>query len=148
MENPAPTLSVEIADISRQIYAGECRKLTAPAAYGEVCILPRHAPLLAALKPGEIHVQTAAGDTRFFFVSGGYLEVKDSTVTVLADEALRSTEIDGERAQTAREQAEQLLRESHFRGERDLAKLNLAKAIAQLRVLQLAEMHRLKNTHR
>ena len=148
MQNSVPTLTVEIADVGRQLFAGACLKLVAPAADGEVCILPRHAPLLTALRPGEVRLQTAGGEDRFFFVSGGFLEVKDSTVTVLADEMLRSTEIDRERAQAAREQAEQVLRESHFRNERDMAKLDLAKALAQLRVLQHAEIHRLKKTDR
>jgi F-type H+-transporting ATPase subunit epsilon len=146
MESPVSSLQVEIADVGRQIFAGECLRIVAPAAHGEVCILPRHAPLLTALRPGEIRLHDTSGENRFFFVSGGFLEVKDSTVTVLADEILRSGEIDQERAQEAREQAEQLLRETHFPLERDLAKLNLAKALAQLRVLQHAEIHRLKQS--
>lgn len=147
MDNPALTLRVEIADIGRLIYSGECLKIVAPAAQGEVCILPRHAPLLASLRPGEIRLQDPmSGEERFYFVSGGYLEVKDSAVTVLADEILRSGEIDSERAAAAREQAEQVLRESHFRRERDLAKVDLAKALAQLRVLQHAEIYRLKTS--
>lgn len=146
MATTVNTLQVEIADISRLIFSGECLKLAAPAAHGEVCILPRHAPLLTALKPGEIRLQTASGEDCFLFVAGGYMEVKDSTVAILADAILRSDDIDLERAQQAHEQAEQVLRESHFRGERDAAKLDLAKALAQLRVLQHAELHRLRKT--
>lgn len=146
MESPVLTLAVEIADITRLLFAGECLRIVVPAADGEVCILPRHAPLLTAIRPGEIRLRDLAGEDQFFFVSGGYLEVKDSAVTVLADEVLRSSEIDLERAAAAREQAEQVLRESHFRRERDLAKIDLTKALAQLRVLQHAEIHRLKQS--
>lgn len=146
MDNTVSTLQVEIADVSRLIYSGACRKLAAPAAHGEVCILPRHAPLLTALKPGEIRLQTASGEDCFLFVAGGYMEVKDSTISILADEILRSEDLDLGLAQQAREQAEQVLRESHFRGERDAAKLDLAKALAQLRVLQHAELHRLRKS--
>jgi F-type H+-transporting ATPase subunit epsilon len=144
MATPVPALIVEIADINRLLFAGECLRIVVPAAGGEVCILPRHAPLLTAIRPGEIRLRDLTGEETFFFVSGGFLEVKDSAVTVLADEVLRSSEIDLERASAAREQAEQILRESHFRRERDLAKLDLTKALAQLRVLQHAEIHRLK----
>jgi len=146
MDSPVLTLQIEIADIGRLIYSGECLKIVAPAAQGEVCILPRHAPMLTSLRPGEIRLQDLSGEDRFYFVSGGYLEVKDSAVTVLADEILRSGEIDSEHAYEAREQAEQVLRESHFRRERDLAKVDLAKALAQLRVLQHAEIYRLKKS--
>ena len=136
MEKPPPLLQVDIIDVGRLIYTGPCQRITAPAAWGEVCILPRHAPLLTALQPGEIRLQNAAGDERFFYVSGGFMEVKDSTVSILADQALRTSEIDQQPAEEAREEAEQILRETHLLEDRDIAKLELAKAIAQLRVLE------------
>jgi len=136
MDKPPPLLHVDIIDVGRLIYTGPCQRIAAPAAWGEVCILPRHAPLLTALQPGEIRLQNAAGDERFFYVSGGFMEVKDSTVSILADQALRTSEIDQQRAEEAREEAEQILRETHLFEDRDVAKLELAKAIAQLRVLE------------
>ena len=136
MDKSPPLLQVDIIDVGRLIYSGPCQRIAAPAAWGEVCILPRHAPLLTALQPGEIRLQNAAGDERFFYVSGGFMEVKDSTVSILADQALRTSEIDQQRAEEAREEAEQILRETHLLEDRDVAKLELAKAIAQLRVLE------------
>lgn len=136
MDKSPPLLQVDIIDVGRLIYTGPCQRIAAPAAWGEVCILPRHAPLLTALQPGEIRLQNAAGDERFFYVSGGFMEVKDSTVSILADQALRTSEIDQQRAEEAREDAEQILRETHLLEDRDVAKLELAKAIAQLRVLE------------
>ena len=136
MDKSPPLLQVDIIDVGRLIYTGPCQRIAAPAAWGEVCILPRHAPLLTALQPGEIRLQNAAGDERFFYVSGGFMEVKDSTVSILADQALRTSEIDQQRAEEAREEAEQILRETHLLEDRDVAKLELAKAIAQLRVLE------------
>jgi len=144
MEQTAPLLQVEITDVGRLIYSGPCLKLAAPAAGGEVCILPRHAPMLTALHPGEIRLQNLAGENHFFYVSGGFMEVRHSTVSILADQALRTGEIDHERAQSAREDAERSLRETHLLEDRDIARLDLAKAVAQLRVLQHAEIHRLK----
>jgi F-type H+-transporting ATPase subunit epsilon len=144
MEISKKTLRVDIADVGRLIFSGTCTKLVAPAAFGEVCILPRHAPLLTRLRPGEVRLQTDRGEERFFFLSGGYLEVRDSAATVLADQVLRSEEIDRQAALDARERAEQVLRESHLFTERDPAKLDLVKALAQLRVLEHAEIHRLK----
>ena len=144
MDSSARLLQVEITDVGRLLFSGPCQRITAPAAQGEVCILPRHAPLLSALKPGEVKLEDAIGQTHFFYVSGGFLEVKDSSVTVLADHALRTLEIDRQRALEARMEAEQLLRHSQPLEDRDVAKLDLARAVAQLRVLQHAEIHRLK----
>lgn len=144
MESAAKFLQVEIAELSRSVFRGACIQLVAPAAHGEVCILPRHAPLLTRLRPGEIRLQTESGDYQFFFLSGGFLEVKDSSVTVLADSMLRSEEIDREAALAAKRRAEELLRTSRLFTERDPAKLALVKALAQLRVLEHAELHRLK----
>ncbi|MCF8152471.1 MAG: F0F1 ATP synthase subunit epsilon [Sulfuritalea sp.] len=136
MDKTPPLLQVDVIDVGRLIYSGPCQRITAPAAWGEVCILPRHAPLLTALQPGEIRLQNSTGEERFFYVSGGFMEVKDSAVSILADQALRTSEIDQQRAEEAREEAEQVLRETHLLEDRDIAKLQLAKAIAQLRVLE------------
>jgi F-type H+-transporting ATPase subunit epsilon len=145
MESPRLTLQVEISDVSRMVFSGTCTKLVAPAAYGELCILPRHAPLLTELRPGEIRLQTDFGEDQFFFVSGGYLEVKDSVATVLADQMLRSNEIDREAALAARKEAELALRTSgKLLGDSDPLRLNLIKALAQLRVWEHAELQRLK----
>ena len=129
-------MQVEIADISQQIYSGLCLSLAAPAALGEVCILPRHAPFLSKLVPGEIRLLTDQDESLLYYVSGGYLEVKNSTVTVLADRMLRSKEIDREAALVAKTAAETVLKTSSIDSVRDHAKLELVKALAQLKVLE------------
>jgi F-type H+-transporting ATPase subunit epsilon len=137
-------LEVEIADVGQQVYSGRCFSLVAPAALGEVCILPRHAPFLTKLLPGEIRLETVDNGSLFFYVSGGYLEVKNSAVTVLADRMLRSAEIDQEAALSAKAQAQELLKACHVESERDAARLDLLKALAQLRVLEHVDMARLR----
>ena len=129
-------LQVDIADISQQIFSGHCYSVVAPAAMGEVCILPRHTPFLTRLVPGEVRLQTQTGEVQHFFVSGGYLEAQHTSVTVLADQMLRSEEIDREAALEAKRQAEETLKHSHLFTERDQAKLALYQALAQLRVLE------------
>jgi F-type H+-transporting ATPase subunit epsilon len=132
MSPQAPLIQVEITDVDRLIHSGHCTRLIAPAAHGQLCVMPRHAPLLSLLMPGVIRIETAAGEEHLFYVSGGYLEVKSNKVTVLADQMLRSHEIDRNAALEAREDAEQRLRETHL------------KALAQLQVLEHAAVHRLK----
>jgi F-type H+-transporting ATPase subunit epsilon len=146
--NPKPRLRVEIADVGQALYSGFCASLTAPAALGEVCILPRHAPFLSKLAPGEIRLRTEQGEPLLYYVSGGYLEVKDSTVTVLADRMLRSDQIDREAALAAKAEAERTLKSSPIDRERDLAKVALAKAIAQLRVWEHSHALRPQARHR
>lgn len=145
MIRPNSFIQVEIADVSQQIYSGSCAHLVAPAAYGEVCILPKHTPLLTKLSPGEIRLETAQGEKQFFYVSGGYMEVQKTCVTILADQMLRSNEIDAEAALEAKRHAEEILSKSHLFTERDEAKMQLIKALAQLKVLdhvRLNEVYR------
>lgn len=141
-------LQVEIADVSQQIYSGPCYSVVAPAALGEVCILPRHTPFLSRLVPGEIRLQTDQGETLRFYVSGGYMEAQRTSVTVLADQMLRSEEIDREAALEAKRHAEATLKKSHLFSDRDRAKLELVKALAQLRVLEHIDIHKLQKRRR
>ena len=135
METPVKYLKVDISDVSRLIFSGLFTKLIAPAAFGEVCILPRHAPLLTQLLPGEVRLQTDQGEDQFFFLSGGFMEVSNSTVTVLADQMLRSEEIVREAALGAKLNAERRLQESRLFSKRDQANLELIEATIKLRVL-------------
>lgn len=135
---PTRFLQVDIADVSQQIFSGPCAHVVAPAALGEVCILPRHTPFLTKLLPGEVRLETDKGEKHLFYVSGGYMEVQRTSATILADQMLRSEEIDREAALEAKRKAEAVLRTSHLFTERDQAKLQLVKALAQLRILDHA----------
>lgn len=148
MESARSFLEVEIADVSQQIFSGRCAYVVAPAALGEVCILPRHTPFLTKLLPGEVRLETDGGEKCFFFVSGGYMEVQRSSATILADRMLRSEDIDRDAALEAKRNAEALLKESHLFTERDRAKLELVKALAQLRVLDHVRMTRMHKPDR
>ncbi|MFN5746715.1 MAG: ATP synthase delta/epsilon chain alpha-helix domain-containing protein, partial [Methylococcaceae bacterium] len=81
---------------------------------------------------------------QFFYLSGGYLEVKDNLLTILADQILRSTEINEDAALAARNSATQQLRSSALFSDKDQARLELMKALAQLQVLEHSENYRLK----
>jgi F-type H+-transporting ATPase subunit epsilon len=108
----------------------------APATMGEIGIAPRHAPLLTTLKPGEVRVQTPDGVEQFFYVGGGALEVQPHLVTVLADTALRAKDIDEAAALTAKQRAEDALRDKVGQIELAEAQAELARAAAQLKALE------------
>jgi F-type H+-transporting ATPase subunit epsilon len=112
-------LRVEIVSAEGAIFSGTATMVFVPASQGEMGIAPRHAPLLTNLKPGSVRVKTEEGDEKFFYVTGGVLEVQPHLVTVLADSALRADELDEDAALAARERAREALEGRH--GEIDLA---------------------------
>lgn len=132
----AMTIHVDIVSAEEEIFSGVANEVSAPAEMGEVGIMPRHAPLITRLKPGEIKLKVEGKDDQFFFVSGGILEVQPHVVTVLADTAIRAKDLDEASASEAKKRAEEALADS--KGEIDYAKAQaeLLEAIAQLRMLE------------
>ncbi len=103
-------LRLDIVTIERLAFSGDVDLVIAPGVQGEMGILPRHAPLITALNAGELRFKQG-GEEQVFAIGGGYLEVLDDRVTVLADSAEYAAEIDVARAEAARERAERLLKE-------------------------------------
>ena len=132
----AMTLHVDIVSAEKSIFSGTAEMVFAPAIMGEVGILPRHAPLLTRLKPGEVRVKLPGGEEEFFYVSGGILEIQPHVVTVLADTASRARDLDEAAAQEAKLRAEEALKDQ--KGEIDYARAHaeLAEAVAQLNALK------------
>ncbi len=126
-----PTIHVDIVSAEGEIYSGEANMVFAPARMGEVGIAPRHAPLLTALKPGEVRVEDTEGKEHFFYVTGGMLEIQPHLVTVLADTALRGEQLDEAAALKAQQEAEEALK--GVSGETDLARAQLELAEARAR---------------
>ncbi len=130
------TIHVDIVSAEGEIFSGDAAMVFAPARMGEVGIAPRHAPLLTALRPGEVRVQDPEGEEHFFYVTGGMLEVQPHIVTVLADTALRGDQLDEAAALAAEQAAEEALK--GVSGETDLARAQaeLAEAEARYRAAQ------------
>jgi F-type H+-transporting ATPase subunit epsilon len=112
----------------------EVDEVSAPGALGEFGVLPNHISFLSLLEPGEMAYQQGATKT-YLAVSGGYGEVLDNVMTVLAPAAEFAAEIDGARAQRAKERAEKRLAELNF-GEKefDAAEVALRRALIRLQV--------------
>jgi len=108
----------------------------APARMGEVGIAPRHAPLLTALKPGDVRVEGTDGKEHFFYITGGMLEVQPHLVTILADTALRGDQLDEAAALHAQQEAEEARK--GVSSETDLARAQqeLEEARARYRAAQ------------
>ncbi|OGI43703.1 MAG: F0F1 ATP synthase subunit epsilon [Candidatus Muproteobacteria bacterium RBG_16_64_11] len=132
----AMTLHVDIVSAEKEIYSGKAEMVFAPLVTGEVGVLPRHAPLLARMKAGEVRVRTDANEDLYFYVSGGLLEVQPYVVTVLADTALRAKDLDEAAALKAKERAEDALKNRQANIDYAKAQAELAEAVAQLRAIK------------
>jgi F-type H+-transporting ATPase subunit epsilon len=131
----ALTMHVDIVSAEKEIFSGLAEMLVATLAQGEVGILPRHAPLLARMKPGEVRVKTPTEELSFF-ISGGLLEVQPHVVTVLADTALRARDLDEAAAIKAKERVEDAMKNRQADIDYAKAQAELAEAVAQLRAIQ------------
>lgn len=130
------TIHVDIVSAEGEIFSGPATMVFVPASQGEIGIAPRHAPLLTLLKAGEVRVQTADGPEQSFFVGGGALEIQPGRVSVLADTALRARDLDEAAALAAKQRAEEALKGKIDKIEQAEALAELARAAAQLRLLE------------
>jgi F-type H+-transporting ATPase subunit epsilon len=132
----ANTIHVDIVSAEGQIFSGEASMVFAPGSQGELGIAPRHAPLLTALKAGEVRVQSEGAEEQSFYVGGGSLEIQPNLVTVLADTAARARDLDEAAALAAKQRAEDAVRERTDKVEIAEAQAELARAMAQLRAIE------------
>jgi F-type H+-transporting ATPase subunit epsilon len=131
----ANTIHVDIVSAEGQIFSGEATMLFVPGSQGELGIYPRHAPLLTTLKPGEVRVQTDGHEEQSFYVGGGALEIQPHAVTVLADTAVRAHDLDEAAALTAKQRAEDAVRNRGDKVDIAEAQAELLRALAQLRAI-------------
>lgn len=133
-------LRLDVVTAERQVLSEDgLDVVVAPGSDGQLGILPRHAPLMTMLAPGELRARRG-NDEIVLAVSGGFLEVRNDVVTVLADTAEQAEEIDIERAEAARRRAEQAVSEA-LHGGADLAAAQAALRRSLLR-LRVAERRR------
>ncbi len=130
------TMHVEVVTAERELYNGEADMVIAPGTEGELGILPRHAALLTTLKVGELLIKLSGAEEPFF-VSGGFLEVSNNSVTVLAETAEHAEEIDQARAEAARRRAQELLAQTQSDTERAELLGALERAMARIHVAEI-----------
>jgi len=124
----ANTIHVDVVSAEESIYSGEATFVALPGEAGELGIYPRHTPLITRIKPGSVRVEKAGGGEEFIFVAGGILEVQPTRVTVLSDTAIRGKDLDEEKANAARREAEEALKNAK-------SEIDMARATSELAVL-------------
>jgi F-type H+-transporting ATPase subunit epsilon len=132
-------LTLEIVTPERLAFSGEVDSVNCPGIEGELGILPHHAPLVSTLGIGELVIRRG-GEDEFFAIAGGFLQVRPDKVVVMAETADMASEIDVQKAEEARREAERALAE----GSEEPADLARARAALQRALLhiQVAERRR------
>jgi F-type H+-transporting ATPase subunit epsilon len=133
------TFHLDVVSAEQQMFSGLVQSIQVSGTEGELGIRPNHAPLLTAIKPGMVHIVKQQGEEEYIYLSGGVLEVQPGAVTVLADTAIRGTDLDEARAMEAKRKAEEHMNSSHGDVDFATASAELAKAIAKLRVIELTK---------
>jgi F-type H+-transporting ATPase subunit epsilon len=129
-------LKVDIVTAERLVYSEEgVDEVVAPGIEGELTVLPQHAPLLTMIKPGVMRIVKGSDDIDMA-ITGGFLEVREDHVTILADAAERAEEIDVVRAEEARRRAERSLAERESKVELIEAAAELQRALIRLKAAE------------
>jgi len=135
-------LTVDIVTAERLVLSEQgVDEVVVPGIEGELAVLPMHAPLLTMIKPGVMVIKRGSDETEMA-ITGGFLEVREDKVTILADAAERAEEIDVSRAEEARRRAEQQLERRDSEADLVSAAAQLQKALLRLRVAERSRRRR------
>ena len=130
------SIQLEIVTPERLAYSDTVDAVVLPGSEGELGVLPHHAPLVSTLGVGELRIRKG-GQEESFAIVGGFLQVRPDKVVVMAETADMASEIDLEKAQEARREAERAI-ESGFQEGADLAaaRAQLQQALLRIRVAE------------
>lgn len=134
----AETIRFEFIAQERVVFEDDVNMVIAPGAGGTLGVLPKHAPLMTVIEPGEIVVKKEGQPDRYFAVGGGFMEVRPNKITLLARSGEAADEIDIQRAEEARQRAEEFLAAGPPSSEerRQLMELALRRSKIRLKVAE------------
>jgi len=131
----ALTFHLDIVSAEALIFSGPATEVVVPGKAGELCILARHAPLLAKLRPGLVRLKNEFDKSQELFVTSGFLEVQPHTVTILSDTALRTRDMDEAAARAALERTRTALAAQPSPADYEKLKAELNMELALLRAI-------------
>ena len=133
----AATIHIDVVSTEESIYSGEAEFVVLPGEAGELGIYPRHTPLITRIKPGSVRIKPAGGGAEeLIFVAGGILEVQPQMITVLADTAIRGTDLDEAKATEALKRAEDARRDAKSKEQIATVESEVSMLAAQLAEIQ------------
>lgn len=130
------TLQLEVVTPDKTVVSAEVEMAVCPGVEGEFGVLPRHVSMLSALKIGDLRYRVNGKDENVF-ISGGFADVNNNVLSVLAESAELATDIDTARAQAAKERAEKRLSAHDDNLDQTRAEAALQRAVTRLHVAQL-----------
>ena len=128
------TFHLEIVTPTRIVFKGEVTSFSAPGVDGGFQVLHSHAPLLASVIIGKVKIIEASGTEYHYAISGGFVEVRENKVILLAETAERTDEIDVDRVKAARDRALKRIAEKYPNTDIERAKLALYRALNRLKI--------------
>jgi F-type H+-transporting ATPase subunit epsilon len=134
------TIHVDVVSAEESIFDGEAEFVALPGEAGELGIYPQHTPLITRIKAGAVRIKMPERkEEEFVFVAGGILEVQPNRVTVLADTAIRGTDLDEAKAAEAQKQAQEAMANAK-------SDIDLARATSEFAMMaaQLAAIRKLR----
>jgi F-type H+-transporting ATPase subunit epsilon len=126
-------LLLEIITPEKVIYKDEVSEVVVPTVSGEIAILPNHANLLTQINPGELVVKKGESQ-QSLAITGGFLEVQNNKISIIAEYAIKAQDIETGRAMEAKKRAEKVMSEKSTDNEMKIAQAEMIKAILELRV--------------
>ncbi len=126
-------LLLEIITPEKIIYKDEVSEVIVPTVNGEIAILPNHINLLTKVNPGELIIKKG-NSQQYLAITGGFLEVLNNKVSILAEYAIKAQDIETARAMEAKKRAEKVMSEKSTDNEIRVAQAEMIKAILELKV--------------
>lgn len=135
-------LLLEIITPEKIVLKDEVDEVIVPTVTGEIAILPNHAELLTKINPGELVIRKNGKD-QSFAIMGGFLEIINNHVSILADYAIRAEDIEIAKVQEAQERAKQKMKQKDTEQNFRVAEAELRKSLLQLKI---ARKHKIRYT--
>lgn len=130
------SVQCDIVSADEALFSGSVSMVIATGSLGEMGITPGHTPLLSDLNPGPVRLVMNDGEEEIYYLSGGYIEVQPTSISILADSAVRAADIDEASATAAVKSAEQRIVNQSSDIDFSKAAAMLAEATAQLRTVK------------
>lgn len=127
-------LTVELVTPEALLFSARAEMVVIPGVLGDFGVLPGHAPLVSAIRPGVIHIHETASIVREVFVAGGFAEVTGERAVILAEEAVEVHAINVEKATARLEKAQEKLKQSEHEKDKLLAEKEIGIVEAMLAV--------------
>jgi len=125
----------ELVSPERLIFSGEVEQVVVPGSEGVFTVLRNHAPMMSTIRPGVIEVTSATGPSKLF-VRGGFADVSEKGLTILAEQAIPVSELDGAKIDADLRAAEEDVEDASTDAARDEAMLRADQLRAMRSALQ------------